>query len=215
MKRRILVIAPHADDEILGCGGFLLHERDKGSEIHIVIGTIGGVDRRQNTESRIDEFNSVLKVLDARGNCLFFNKDAILDTVPSREITSKLDEIIDSIKPEMILVNYSSHHQDHKKLYDCAMASLRLREGYTPELVCLYEYPFIGGNSDYINGGRMYHDISDVIDDKIKLFELYKSQIREKPSPLNSNGVKSLAQIRGLEFGVDHAEMFYVIKAKI
>ena len=61
----------------------------------------------------------------------------------------------------------------------------------------------------------MYHDISDVIDDKIKLFELYKSQIREKPSPLNSNGVKSLAQIRGLEFGVDYAEMFYVIKAKI
>ena len=78
MKRRILVIAPHADDEILGCGGFLLHERDKGSEIYIVIGTIGGVDCRQNTESRIDEFNSVLKALDARGNCLFFNKDAYI-----------------------------------------------------------------------------------------------------------------------------------------
>jgi len=215
MRKKILVIAPHADDEVLGCGGFLLHERDKGSEIHIVVGTIGGIDVRQNFADRLNEFVSVNKVLGSTGYYMFQGKDAILDTVPSMEIITKLDSYIDKIRPDIILVNYSSHHQDHKKLYDCAMASLRLREGYSPELVCLYEYPFIGGNSDYINGGRMYHDISNIIKDKIELFELYKSQIRIKPSPLNSNGVTSLAQIRGLEFGVEYAEMFYVIKAKI
>ena len=54
--KKILVIAPHADDEILGCGGYLLHQKQIGADIHIVIGALGGEDKRQDFELRKREF---------------------------------------------------------------------------------------------------------------------------------------------------------------
>lgn len=215
MAKKILVIAPHADDEVLGCGGYLLHQRDLGAEIRLVIGTIGGSDRRQPFSDRLKEFRAVCEALKADGKYLYANMDAILENIPSFEITTKLDKEVDEFRPNEIFVNCLSRHQDHIKLYHCAMASLRLREGYKPDFVALYEYPFSTDSFELPNGGKAYHDISDNIEDKINLFNLYGSQIRKSPSPLNERGIKSLASLRGVEAGVDYAELFYIQKTYI
>lgn len=216
--KKILVIAPHADDEVLGCGGYLIHEARKGSEIHLAIGTLGGLHPRQFFETREKEFYSVIAALkghgasDVVGRWLYKNEDAMLDEMPSSEITTWLDKIIDDVKPDEVFLNYKSRHQDHIKIYDCAMASLRLREGYMPRLIALYEYSFVADGLQMPLGGSMYHDITDDIDDKIALFSLYESQIRKSPSPLNEHGVRTLAAFRGMECGVGYAEKFYVQK---
>ena len=211
-KKRILVIAPHADDEVLGCGGYLLHQAEEGAAICILIGTVGGKDKRQNFKVREREFMDVLQAIGAKGQFLFKNMDAMLDTVPSFDLTKKIDYYIDLLRPDEIFINYRSRHQDHIKMYDCAMASIRLREGYMPKFVALYEYPFVSDGLDIVRGGKVYHDISDVIQSKVELFKLYGSQVREAPSPLNANGIRKLASIRGLECGMEYAEMFYVQK---
>lgn len=210
--KRILVVAPHADDEVLGCGGYLLHQKELNAEIKIIVATIGGADKRQEFATRLKEFESVCERLTACGDVLFVNKDAELDTIPSFDITSRIDKIIDEFRPDEIFINYRSLHQDHIKLYDCALASVRLREGYSPKLVALYEYPFATTQVGPIGGGYMYHDISDCIERKVELFELYQSQIRLSPSPLNKEGITALARIRGVECGVEYAEKFYVQK---
>ena len=214
-KKKILVIAPHADDEVLGCGGYLLHQARLGAEIKVVVGTIGGSDRRQNFQIRLNEFEEVCSEIGCNGKFLFADKDAVLDTLPSLTVTSMIDKEIDAMRPDEIFINYRSRHQDHIKMYDCAMASIRLREGYMPKLIALYEYPFVTDGLDIVRGGKVYHDISDDIDAKVRLFSLYKSQVKESPSPLNENGIKSLAAIRGLECGMAYAEMFYVQKMVI
>lgn len=211
-RKKILVIAPHADDEVLGCGGYLLHQKQQGAEIGIVIGTIGGADKRQNIVKRREELESVCKTLDASLEILFFNKDALMDTIPSYDITRKLDKLIDQFRPDEVFINYRSLHQDHIKMYDCALASIRLREGYSPKMVALYEYPFAATHIGSIGGGYLYHDISDCIEEKVALFEKYATQIRESPSPLNREGIKALARIRGVECGVGYAEKFYIQK---
>lgn len=215
MKKRILVIAPHADDEVLGCGGYLLHQSKLGAEIKIIIATIGGTDSRQSFAERLKEFRKVCDMLHADGNYLYPNKDAVLDRESSFAITSKLDKEIDDFKPNEIFVNCLSRHQDHIKLYHCAMASLRLKEGYKPDFIALYEYPFSTDSFELPNGGKAYHDISDNIGDKLKLFNIYGSQIRKSPSPLNEKGIKSLAAVRGVEAGLDYAELFYIQKTYI
>ncbi len=212
IRKKILVIAPHADDEVLGCGGYLLHQRDLGAEIRIVIATIGSMGHRQDCITRAKELTTVCEELDAAFMIMFDGKDALLDTIPSYEITSRLDMIIDDYRPDEVFVNYRSLHQDHIKLYDCALASMRLREGYAPKLVALYEYPFAVCHIGEIGGGFMYHDISDCIDSKVKLFEMYASQIRTTPSPLNRDGIMALARIRGVECGTMYAEKFYIQK---
>lgn len=211
-NKKILVIAPHADDEVLGVGGYLLHEKARGAEIMLVIGTIGGTDIRQDYDVRMAEFNAVCERLGARGEVLFKNMDTLMDTLPAFEITSRLDRIVDSFRPDEIFINYRSLHQDHIKLYECSLASMRLREGYSPRLVALYEYPFATTQVGPIGGGYMYHDITDCIEEKVALFELYATQIRSTPSPLNREGVLALARIRGVECGREYAEKFYVQK---
>lgn len=212
-KKKILVIAPHADDEVLGCGGYLLHQSKEGAEIHLAIATIGGTDKLQNYDVRVMEFLQVCKILDARGHCFYENKDAELDIVSHKDLTTKIDELIDKIRPDELFISFKSRHQDHIKVYDCAMASIRLRVGYNPKFVALYEYPFITGDlQNVVRGGNMFHDITDVINEKVALFKCYKSQVKESPSPLNEGGIKALANYRGLSIGVQYAEMFYVQK---
>lgn len=210
--KKILVIAPHGDDEVLGCGGYLLQQSKEGAEIHIILGTIGGTDKRQFFDIRLIESKAVAERIKAHLVYLYPNKDALLDTLPSRDIITRLDEEIDKVRPDEIFVNYRSHHQDHIKMYDCAIASIRLREGYSPRLVALYEYPFVTDGMDLIKGGKMYCDITDVIDEKVALFNLYASQIRQTPSPLNEQGIKKLASIRGMECGMEYAEKYYIQK---
>ncbi len=211
-QKTIMVIAPHADDEVLGCGGYLLHQVKTGARVVIVLGTIGGTNEKQNFEMRHTEAKQVNERLGAEWFFLFKDMDAMLDTVPSLEITAKLDNYIEQYRPDEIFINYRSRHQDHIKMYDCAMAAMRLKEGYMPKLIALYEYPFVSDGLDIVRGGKIYHDISDNIDEKVALFNLYASQVKAAPSPLNEDGIKSLASIRGLECGMKYAEMFYVQK---
>ena len=210
--KKILVLAPHADDEVLGCGGYLIHQSRQGAQILIVVATIGGTDKRQDLRIRLSEFSNVCDKIGARGMHLYQNKDAILDPVPSLELTSKIDKVIDEFKPDEVFLSYRSRHQDHIKLYDCAMASFRLREGYMPKMIVLYEYSFVQDGLEMVRGGKMYHDITDVIEDKLSLFDMYESQVRKLPSPLNNESIKKFSAFRGVESGFEYAELFYVQK---
>lgn len=215
-EKKILVIAPHADDEVLGCGGYLLHQKEQGAKIKILIATIGGEDVRQRFDERYAEFLAVCTMLDADWAApLYRDRDAKLDTIPSYNLTRDVDIVCDDFKPDEVFINYRSQHQDHIKLHDCAMASMRLREGYMPKLVALYEYPFVTDGMDIVKGGKMYHDISDNIGGKVELFNLYKSQVRQTPSPLNEKGIRTLAALRGMECGVEYAEKFYIQKMMV
>lgn len=210
--KKILIISPHADDEILGCGGYILSELAKGSKIRIVIGAVGGTIN-QARNMRCAELDAVKSALDGvEYYVMRYDLDARLDTIPAFDITSIIDKHIAEFKPDEFFVNYPSHHQDHVKVYDCAMAALRLKDTYMPPLVALYEYPYILNHCEIINGGRWYHDISKHLDRKCELFEMYKSQVKPAPSPLNRAGIETLARTRGFECGLQYAEMFYIQK---
>ncbi|MBR5736069.1 MAG: PIG-L family deacetylase [Bacteroidales bacterium] len=212
MSKRILVISPHADDEILGCGGYLASQRDKGSDIHIAYATIGIKGDPEKEAVRVQEAATVCSRLRATHQILIENCDGELDMVPTRFFVTQYDAIFDAFQPDELFINYPSWHQDHKKVYDSAMAALRFRQGFMPRFVALYEYPFILNQNINISGGLWYHDITDSLDEKIEIFNLYKSQIKKAPSPLNADGIRQLAMVRGTECYVKYAELFYLQK---
>lgn len=207
--KKILIVSPHADDEILGCGGYMISEIAKGSQVYVVYGTVGGVDGKQKMEQRLREIERISSALGFEYSIMTYGKDAEMDSIKDREIISYLDGKIREIEPDEVFVNYASRHQDHKKMYECTLAAMRLKEGYMPPFFALYEYPFITG-VEMPSGGYMYFDITDIIDEKVKAFETYESQIKKSPSPLNEDGIKAIASLRGIECGVKYAEMFYI-----
>lgn len=214
--KKILVIAPHADDEILCFGGYLIDQIANGAEVYIRIGTIGGSHYLQNFDVRHKEFLSVmdgLEIPSERYEYYFKDKDAEMDTIPIKEIITKIDNDLDKIKPEEVFTCFCSVHQDHTQMFNAFEASMRLRDGYMPPFVALGEYPFILTSYSLPNGGKFYHPLSQkTLNRKIELFLRYKTQVKPQPSPLGERGIIQLATTRGFECGNEHAELFYLQK---
>lgn len=214
MPKKILIIAPHADDEVLGVGGYMLREVEEGSEITVVIMAIGEyIDYnglKCNPEKKKIEVDVCHQYLGVKRTIVYTDQESKLDTIPESHIVKFLDFIIKDGFDEIFLP-YPSRHVDHKVTFNAGMAALRLREGKKPEKrVFLYEYPFING-LDNIDGGCVYCSLTnEQLEDKIEAFSFYKSQIKEFPSPLNANGITTLAKMRGMEAGLHLAEKFYL-----
>ncbi len=204
-----LVIVPHGDDEVLGLGGYILEKISRHDEFCVVYVAVGRDE--ETADQRESEIRRVLFHLGAsQHSILFRGKDGMMDQIPDKDLVSMIEDQIDRFRPDRIFLPYKSHHQDHKKVYDCGMAAVRLRNKHFVPFVALYEYPFVGNSINHIEGGRMYFDITDWMEKKVKLFYYYESQVKEPPSPLNEEGIQSLARLRGLESGTKYAEMFYI-----
>lgn len=218
--RKVLCIAVHADDELLSFGSLLdKFSKDPNVELHIAYLTIGGVHRLQNYDVRMAEMNSVCDALNVDSKhryVLFKNKDAEMDQVSIRVIATKLDELLDNIQPDLLLTNMDSNHQDHHALYKAMRVALRMKDGYTVPKVLFGEYQFLSAEIDISFNGKMYLPLtSEMLDRKVELFNLYKTQIRPKPSPLGEVGVRRLAEHRGMEFGCGLAECYFVYRYQI
>ena len=207
--KQIMIISPHGDDEILGMGGYIINEIQKGNKVHIIFGT-DGVNEK-NCKIRRQEIESVSKFIGFTYEILYHNKDGILYTIDKREITKRIDDRIDELKPDEFYCCYPSHHQDHETMYECAQICMRLKTGWMPKIYGVYEYPFIN-NGCIPKGGLLYYDITYSFDKKTKAFELYKSQNKKYPSPLNNEAIEILAKMRGMECGCKYAELIYIKK---
>lgn len=207
--KTILIISPHGDDELLGMGGYIINEIQKGSKVHVIFGTDGTCE--ENSKIRIKEIKSVSTLIGFTYEILYHNMDGILYKIPKNDIIGKIDKKINELKPDEFYSCYPSHHQDHEFIYECGKAAMRLKEGWIPKIYGLYEYIFVDPLS-LPQGGLMYIDISNSIDKKLEAFKLYKSQNKKSPSPLNVDNIKTFAAMRGLQCGKQYAELIYIQK---
>lgn len=204
-----IIIAPHADDEVLGCGVFM-----QNNETDVVIMAIGEYvtyeHRSSDVDLRMDELKACHKALGVNKTTILSDLEGTLDTISESKIVGWLDAIL-SEGYDRVFMPYPSRHIDHRVTYNAVLASLRLRAGKQQEKeVYLYEYPFIMG-ADHLKGGGVFLPCSELeIMNKVQAFEMYKSQIKPSPSPLNKNGILTLAKMRGMEIGREYAEKYYL-----
>ena len=214
---RILVLAPHADDEVVGCGGMIARRAREGDHVHVVVAAIGGLKHRHLRKAatvlaRRAELARAAEVLGvAETTVLYEGLDMRLDTIPQVELVTTLDRILDAARYDEVYFPYASHNHDHQRLFSAGYAALRTVTGRcSPRLVALYEYAYVGWNPEEIRGGKLYVDISDTLEVKLRAFEAYASQIKPPPHPCSLHGIRTLAHMRGLEAAVSAAELFYV-----
>jgi len=201
--KKILIVSPHIDDEILGCGGLMAKDDVVADIVNVTY-----------TEERLNEQDEMLERLGkikTTGRYNLLKKfDGLLDTTARLDLTTALDNIIGNKTYDAMYIPYRSHHQDHQFVYDSCMAAIRLKQSRPVPLVALYEYPFV--QSDVPSTGAWYLNIEDTIDKKVHAFEANKSQVKKSPSPLNENGIRTLARMRGMECGLEYAEKYYLIR---
>ncbi|MGI6554453.1 MAG: PIG-L deacetylase family protein [Bacillota bacterium] len=221
--KRVLVVSPHADDEVIGCGGVIKKVVNMGGEVFVVVVSIGDInfyhlDRVVTKEERKEELRHALNYLGVTGFCtLFDDYESLMDTMPIRNIISALDNHIDKIKPTTVLLPYPSFHQDHKIVFNAGFAALRPspRRNGQLKLTAGYEYPFVTWTNETLQTSCLYVNITDEIDDKIEALRCHKSQLRESGHLISPESVRLWAEKRGMDAGCPYSEMFYVLRLRL
>ena len=121
----VLVIAPHPDDETLGCGGTLLRHVNQGDNVYWLIGTT--IDESQgfssnSIEIRKSEIQKVAKLFGFSGYKQIKFKTTELDQYPLGELISQIGNYVNEIKPNTLYLPYRNDvHSDHARIFDACM----------------------------------------------------------------------------------------------
>lgn len=199
----VVVLAPHMDDETLGCGGVLALAQDP-----LVI--FGVWSRDQGIE-----IDRVAKELGFRYQVLYGAEwEARLLSIDRRELVARVEECLHAEQPDRVFIPSPSYHQDHSVVFDAGIAATRpfSREGYTARVVAAYEYP----GSAWRRDGRedqlsWYIDIEPVIDRKMAAIAHYNGSQGGR-AVIDPDVVRDWARLRGTFVGVRYAEAFHLLR---
>jgi len=192
-----LVIAPHIDDEAVGCGGIL----DEDTYVYFC-----GVDwfHEISREERLKEAENVSEHF---GYKYEVNTKPIVNNYNGKEFINIFQKLINEQGPDKIYIPYPSYNQDHREIYDAVMIALRPHDrNFFVKKVLVYEG--IGAFQWYQPDYEVNHFVAIHIKRKIEGYMLHGSQVRMHRSPEH---IKALATLRGSQIGVPFAEA-YIIK---
>ncbi|CAN5615348.1 PIG-L family deacetylase [soil metagenome] len=225
--KRVLVIAPHADDEAMGCAGLLAKLSERDCEVHVMYMAVDGfhhygLDRRTSFKERVVEIEDVAELLGCSYEIAYGDVDMIekLDTLPKRELVDLFEAKINEHRPELLLLPYrEDYDQDHVATFDAAFAAARpIAEVFGKWLVphvMTYEMVKINWASQPLPRPVAYCDISGHLDVKLEAIKRHATQLRPSPHIRSLESVEALARIRGAEVGVEYAEAFGVLRTAV
>lgn len=220
MSETVLIVAPHADDEALGCGGTILRHKNAGDAIHWMLvtdipegGSIGGA----RSDLRNTEIAAVSEKIGFDGVHRLGFPPTTLDELPLSDIISSMSEVVQKIEPSMIYMPFGGDvHSDHGIVFKAACACTKWFRYPSIKSVRVYEtLSETNFALDPTQAGyrpNLYVDISEYMDAKLEVLNIFKSEMGAHPFPRSNRAVQALATLRGSEAGVDSAESFMLLK---
>jgi LmbE family N-acetylglucosaminyl deacetylase len=216
-KNKILVIAAHPDDEILGCGGTAKELIKNGNEVCVLILGKGKTSRGEGKKEIKDLEKEMLKAHKIIGFKKTFTgefPDNKFDSIPLLEIVKFIEKIKKQIKPSIIFTHYEGDlNVDHRVTYEAVITATRpmkgeaVKEIYSFEILSSTEWNF-----PVVFSPDTFFDISGSINDKMLAMSAYRSEIREFPHPRSSKGIETSAQNWGMKVGLEYAEAFKTVR---
>jgi len=228
-EQRILVLAPHADDETYGCAGTIAKAKDLGASVFVVVVTVGdlqqydGTQRLTTGDLRAEEFEAVMKYLQVDDWDILY-RDAQthlrLDSIPRRDLVAQFERqgrlAIDRIRPTMVLLPAVSYNQDHEAVFRAGFTACRPQvPEYKPfqKIVLAYDSTSLSWSMDREKfHAQVYVDISAYLGHKLKALSLHRSQLRPSVHHASLENVEYWARTRGREIAVDAAEAYMCLR---
>ncbi len=220
-NKKILVIAAHPDDELLGCGGSLAKLSKQGCNIFALFFTDGVSSRDKNNKIEISkrQKNSLksLKILGVKYSKFLTFPDNSLDKVPLINIVKEIEVVIKKFRPSVIFTHSNVDlNIDHEIISRAVVTATRPKPKFCVKKIFLFEtlssteWNFNLKKKSF--NPNFFIDISKTIDIKIRSAKAYKGEITSWPHPRSLNGIKNLAKYRGQSVGVKYAEAFYLLR---
>jgi LmbE family N-acetylglucosaminyl deacetylase len=220
---RILVIAPHADDETFGCGGTMARAKALGAEVYVMVVSVANLQHYSTQYThvagtrRASEFEEAMRVIGVDGTDILYTDDRVhlrVDVVPRRDLVAKIEResplAIDHLRPDILFFPAVSYNQDHEAIYKAVYAACRPHlpsdKPFVRVVLC-YDQPQLSWNPSRFTP-NLYIDISDHLETKLRAYRCHASQIRPDPHHASVENVERLARLRGSEVSVRAAEAF-------
>ncbi|MBI4833594.1 MAG: PIG-L family deacetylase [Planctomycetes bacterium] len=222
MKKKILIVAAHPDDEVLGCGGTITRFADE-SEVNLLILGEGMTSRflRRETGMKSKEMkklkasiDKVLKIFKIEKSFILDFPDNQFDSVPLLNIVKAIEKVKNQIKPDIIY----THHRgdlniDHRITYDAVLTACRPIKGETVKEIYSFEIPSsTEWNYPVQFAPNVFVDITSTIEKKIKGLKAYQTELKQFPHPRSEETIRVIGKRWGGMVGFNYAEVFEVVR---
>ncbi|MFA5260469.1 MAG: PIG-L deacetylase family protein [Candidatus Omnitrophota bacterium] len=224
MKKKILVVAAHPDDEVLGCGAAVARFVKEGHSVTTVV--LGeGVTARYGgsaSEKQEREKKKLKEQMTTANRLLGVSKvyhlglpDNKLDTIPLLEIVQRLEDIKRQVMPDTVYTHHwGDLNIDHRIAYNAVMTACRPVPGERVKEIYAFEVP---SSSEWAYprtfDPTVYIDVEKSIMQKVKAMRCYRSEIRPAPHPRSAKSLLAVAQRWGSVSGCTYAEAFQLVRA--
>lgn len=218
--KKVLVVAPHADDETLGCGGTLLRLKQEGAQIYWLLLTTPTVESgfsKSIVDERRDEIRQVISQYQFDGVYELGFSPSMLDTYSQAELISSMSKVVKDIKPDWVFCPYRNDaHSDHQVTFDATLAVTKsFRYPFIKKVMCyetLSETNFALKPEDPGFKPQIFIDISDFLTKKLDILTIYSTELGEFPFPRSLKAVEALAILRGSQANQEASEAFMLLK---
>jgi LmbE family N-acetylglucosaminyl deacetylase len=217
---RILIVAAHPDDEILGMGGTIAKlARDDAAEIAVMWVSDGSSGQYPNNqeilERKLKEAEQAARALGVVHCMQRELPNMRLDTVAHIDMNRVVEEAVGAFCPDTVYTVHPDVNLDHRAVFQSVMVATRPRAGcpvrrvLTFATTSAFEWtaPFEASFRP-----NWFSNVTNTIEDKVNAFALYTTETRPWPHPRSSRAIRANAETWGTWVGWDYAEPFVLVR---
>lgn len=223
IKKVVLVIAAHPDDEILGCGATINRLVEEGADVYtLILGEgITSRDDIRDAKKRKNELEELRLQANCANELLGVKKvylsdfpDNRFDTVAFLDIVKAVGKIKKQIQPRIVFTHFRGDlNIDHRITYKAVLTACRPIAGETVKEIYSFEVPSsTEWNYPLSFSPNFFVDVSKNIKKKQEALKIYENELREYPHPRSIESIENRAKYWGSTSGLGHAEAFEVVR---
>lgn len=221
---KILVIAAHPDDEVLGMGGTIAKLTQAGNEVYVLIVTDGSSSQYRDS----DELSKIIedKKLETKACAdvlgvkkVFYGElpDMKLDCTPHIAINQVIEKTIDEVQPQFVYTHFwGDVNMDHQCVYKSTLVAVRPVMGQVVKELYCYRVPssteWTPCKADTMYMPNVFVDIEKESEIKYEAFSKYTTELREYPHPRSIRYLRESDKTVGLRVGLFCAEEFVLLR---
>jgi len=216
---RVFIIAPHADDEIIGVGGTIARYTKENVDVYVCVVTRGEkpIFSAEFMEILRNETLSCHKKMGIKKTYFLEFPAVMLEKENRYEINEKIHNVINEVCPDEVYIPHMGDMQkDHQIVAEAAMVGLRPKYKHIVKKIYAYEtLSETGWNIPNVQNEfipNVYVDISDCLKEKLDAMKCYKSQVGNFPDARSIEAIEALAKYRGALMNLKAAEAFMLIR---
>ena len=223
---RILVVAAHPDDEVLGMGGTIAKLADNGAEIKLLIVTDGSSSQYRGNpdlpaiiEAKKEETARSSAILGIREILYGGLPDMRLDVTPHIQINQAIESVVDAFRPDAVFTHFFGDiNADHRRVCESSLVACRPTPSQSVRRLYLYSVPsateWNAPAPASVFSPNAFFDISGPFADaKYRAIACYKTELRPFPHPRSIQALRISDSAEGLRVGLSAAESFMLVRS--